>query len=364
MPRLFDPLTLRAVTLRNRVGISPMCMYACENGLANDWHMVHLGSRAVGGAGLVMVEAAGVEPRGRISPADMGIWSEAHAEALAPIVAFIARHGAAPAIQIAHAGRKGSATVPWEGDRTIAEADGGWATVAPTAAPFDAPGGGLVHIPRAMDENDIRAAQAAFREAARLSDEAGFTVLEIHAAHGYLLHEFLTPLVNMRNGRYGGGFEGRTRMVIETARAVREVWPDGKPLFVRISAVDWRPNGWTIEDSIALARRLKAEGVDLIDASSGWAVPGETPPTAPHWQVPFAAAIRRATGIPTAAVGAISDPKAAESIIAEGQADLALIATASLDDPYWPFHAARALGDLGRLRMPPSYDYVLRAGAS
>lgn len=363
MSALFEPLTLRGVRLRNRVGISPMCMYACVDGLANDWHLVHLGSRAVGGAGLVIVEASAVEPRGRIASEDLGIWSDAHAQALAPIAAFMARHGAQPAIQVAHAGRKGSTTPPWRGDRSLTTAEGAWTTIAPSAEPFDPPGGTVDHVPAAMTEDDIRAVIAAFAAAARRADQAGFTVLEVHAAHGYLLHEFLSPLANRRDDRWGGSFDGRARLVLEVVRAERGVWPDAKPLLVRFSAVDWLPGGWTLEDSVALARRLKAEGVDMIDASSGWVVPGEAPPFGPGWQVPLAARIRRDAAIPTAAVGAISDPAQAEAIVAEGHADLALIATASLHDPYWPFHAARALGALDRLPLPPSYDYVLRPPA-
>jgi 2,4-dienoyl-CoA reductase-like NADH-dependent reductase (Old Yellow Enzyme family) len=364
MADLFSPLSLRGVTFRNRIGVSPMCMYAIQDGLANDWHFVHLGSRAVGGAGLVMVEASGVEARGRISPADMGIWSDAHGEALAPIAAFIARHGAVPGIQIAHAGRKASVTTPWQGDCTIPIEEGGWETIGPSAIPFDQPGGPVWHRPRAMTEADIAEVIDAFAAAAGRADRAGFEVLEIHAAHGYLLHSFLSPLSNRRADRYGGSFENRCRLMIEVTRAARAAWPERKPLFARISAVDWKEGGWTIEDSVELARRLKGEGVDLIDASSGYTVPDEKIDYRPGFQAPFAERIRREAGIATAAVGLITEPAQADAIIRDGQADMVLLGTAMLHDPYWAFHAARALGRLDRMAMPASYDYVVRPRAN
>jgi 2,4-dienoyl-CoA reductase-like NADH-dependent reductase (Old Yellow Enzyme family) len=362
MPDLFDPFRLRGVTLRNRVGISPMCMYASEDGFASDWHLVHLGSRAVGGAGLVVVEASGVEARGRITPGCLGIWQDAHVEMLARITAFLRRHGAASAMQIAHAGRKGSATVPWQGDRSLKPEEGAWQTVAPVAMPFDGSGGTLTHAPKAMDEDDIATVIDAFAAAARRSVEAGFDMVEIHGAHGYLIHEFLSPLVNTRSDDWGGDFAHRIRFAVEIVRACRRVMPDAMPLLVRLSCVDWAPGGWALEDTVALAERLKQEGVDLIDCSSGYAVPGETIPYGKGYQVPFAQRVRTQAGIATAAVGEIRDAAHADAIIKRGEADVALIATASLHDAYWPLHAARTLGRLDALAMPSSYDYVVRGG--
>jgi 2,4-dienoyl-CoA reductase-like NADH-dependent reductase (Old Yellow Enzyme family) len=364
MTDLFAPLRQRDVTFRNRIGISPMCMYACEDGLANDWHLVHLGSRAVGGAGMVMVEATGVEARGRISPQCMGLWSEAHARALAPIAAFLKRHGAVPAIQLAHSGRKGSTTAPWLGDRSLAAAEGAWETIGPSPLPFDAPGGAITHVPRAMTAEDIATVRGAFVAATERAFAAGFELVELHAAHGYLLHSFLSPLANKREDAYGGSFEGRIRLLAETVRAMRNAWPERRPLWVRLSCVDWLPGGWTIEDSVALARRLKNEGVDLIDCSSGWVAPGERPPIGPGWQVPFAERIRREAGLATAAVGGIAEAAQAAAIVGSGQADVALLATASLHDPYWPLNAAKALGKLDRLPLPAHYDYVIRPPAT
>jgi 2,4-dienoyl-CoA reductase-like NADH-dependent reductase (Old Yellow Enzyme family) len=361
MTDLFDPLTLRGVTFRNRIGISPMCQYSSRDGFANDWHLVHLGSRAVGGAGLVIAEASAVEARGRISPEDLGIWSDAHIEPVARIVRFMCEHGAVAGIQIAHAGRKANVTRPWQGDRSLKPDEGAWQAIGPMAEAFDAPGGAVTHVPHAMDEADIQTVIAAFGEAAGRAVAAGFAFLEIHAAHGYLLHEFLSPLTNRRNDGWGGGFDARCRLTLEVVRAVRRVWPDDKPLGLRISAVDWvETGGWTLEDSVALARLVKAEGVDLIDASSGFNVPEETYPFGPGWQVPFAQRIRAEAGIASAAVGEITEPAQAAAIVANGEADLVLIATASLQDAYWPFHAARTLGRLDNLRMPLPYDYVIR----
>lgn len=364
MPDLFEPLALRGLTLRNRVGISPMCMYAAEDGFASDWHLVHLASRAVGGAGLVFAEASGVEARGRISPGCLGIWKDVHVEKLAQITAAIRKNGAASAMQIAHAGRKGNATVPWQGDRSLKPEEGAWQTVSSVAQPFDAEGGALVHTPVALDEAGIAEVIAAFAAAARRSVEAGFDMVEIHAAHGYLCHQFLSPLVNTRQDRWGGDFTGRTRFALEVVRACRTVMPEAMPLALRISAVDWALGGWTLEDSIALAEQAKKEGVDLIDCSSGYAVPDETIPYGPGYQVPFAQRLRHEAGIATAAVGQITTAAQADAIVKKGEADLALIATASLHDAYWPYHAARELGRLKALPMPPSYDYVLRGGMS
>ena len=362
MPDLFDPLTLRGLTLRNRVGISPMCQYVSEDGFASDWHLVHLASRAVGGAGLVIAEASGVEARGRITPGCLGIWKDAHIEKLAQVTAAIRANGAASCMQIAHAGRKASATVPWEGDRTLKAGEGAWQTVSSVAKPFDAPGGTLVHTPTALDEAGIAEVVAAFAAAARRSVEAGFDMVEIHAAHGYLAHQFMSPLVNDRTDRWGGDFMGRTRFPMELVRACRTVLPEAMPLAVRISAVDWAPGGWTLEDSVVLAEMMKKEGVDLVDCSSGYAVPVEEIPYGPGYQVPFAHRIRSQAGIATAAVGQIASAGQADAIVRKGEADLVLLATASLHDAYWPFHAARELGRLKALPMPASYDYVLRGG--
>ncbi len=361
MPDLFDPLTLRGVTLRNRIGISPMCMYASDDGFAHDWHLVHLASRAVGGAGLVIAEASGVTADGRISPGCLGIWKDEHVAKLAQITDAIRANGAASCMQIAHAGRKASCTVPWQGDRTLTPEEGAWQTVSSVAAPFDAPGGMISHAPAALDEAGIAVLIDAFGAAAARSVAAGFDMVEIHAAHGYLAHQFLSPLVNTRNDRWGGDFAGRTRFVLELVRACRQVMPDVMPLLARISCVDWAPGGWSLEDSVVLARQMKTEGVDLVDCSSGYAVPDETIPYEPGYQVPFAQRIAAEAGIATAAVGMISEPQQAAEIVRKGEADMVLLATASLHDPYWPLHAARELGRLPALPMPPSYDYVVRA---
>jgi 2,4-dienoyl-CoA reductase-like NADH-dependent reductase (Old Yellow Enzyme family) len=354
VPGLFDELKLRSLALPNRIAVSPMCQYSCTDGLANDWHFVHLASRAVGGAALVFTEAAAVAPEGRISPSDLGIWNDAQADALARIVSFMDGQGAAAGIQLAHAGRKASTRRPWEGRGAVPEAEGGWSRVdAPSAIPF----AGDYLTPHAMTEAEISGAAEAFTAAARRALLAGFRVIELHAAHGYLLHEFLSPLSNARTDRYGGSFENRTRFLREVATAVRRVWPDSHPLFVRISATDWTGGGWDLEQSIALARALKACGVDLIDASSGGNVHGATIPAGPGYQVPFAEAIRREAGIATGAVGLITEPAQAEHVIRTGQADLVLLARELLRDPYWPLRAARELGQT--IAWPAQY---LRAG--
>jgi len=339
MAHLFEPLSVRGVTVRNRVAVSPMCQYSSIEGMAGEWHLIHLGSRAVGGAGLVCVEATAVEARGRISPEDMGLWTDAHAEPLGRIARFVASEGAVPAIQLAHAGRKASVTRPWDGDRPLADAEGGWEPVAPSARPFTEGW----RLPHALTVAEIGDVVGRFRDAAVRAREAGFQWLELHAAHGYLMHSFLSPLTNHRADDWGGSFADRCRFVVEVVRAVRRVWPDRLPLAVRLSCSDWTDGGWTIEDSVALAQRLKGEGVDLIDCSSGGAVPGVKIPVAPGYQVPFAAAIRK-SGIVTAAVGMITEAKQADSIIREGQADLVMLARELLRDPYWPLHAARTLG--------------------
>ena len=360
MPHLFEPLTLRDVTLRNRVGVSPMCQYSCaptgpKAGHATDWHFVHLGARAIGGAGLVCVEATAVEARGRISPHDLGLWTDAHAEPLARIAAFVKEHGAVPAIQLAHAGRKASMTRPWDGNHVVAPADGGWEPVGPGAAPF-----GEYATPRALTVAEIAEVQRSFVDAAKRALAAGFELLELHGAHGYLLHSFYSPLSNARTDAYGGSFDGRVRMLVETTRAVRAVWPERLPLAVRLSCSDWTDGGWTLEDSIALSTRLRAEGVDLVDCSSGGNTPHAKIPVGPGYQVPFAEAIRAQAGIATAAVGMITDPAQADAIVREGKADLVMLAREELRDPHWALHAARALGHPAP--VPVQYDRAFPRG--
>jgi 2,4-dienoyl-CoA reductase-like NADH-dependent reductase (Old Yellow Enzyme family) len=338
---LFEPLTLRGVTSRNRIVVSPMCEYSSVDGFANDWHLVHLGGRAVGGAGLVFTEAAAVEAGGRISPQDLGIYRDEHVEKLAQIAAFIHEQGAIAGIQLAHAGRKASVARPWEGGAPLAPVEGGWRPiVAPSALPFlpDGP------VPHALSAAEIRSLVASFARAAERALGAGFRAIEIHAAHGYLLQEFLSPLSNVRDDAYGGSFANRTRFLREVVGAVRGVWPEHFPLFVRISASDWVEGGWTIDDSVTLARELRPLGVDLIDCSSGGIVPKLRIPIAPGYQVPFAAKVRADARIATGAVGMITEPEQAERILRDGEADLIIIARQLLRDPYWPLHAALALG--------------------
>ena len=347
---LFTPLTIREVTFRNRIAVSPMCQYSSEDGFASDWHLVHLGSRAVGGAALVMTEASAVEARGRISPQDLGIWKDEHIEFLARIARFLRQHGAVPGIQIAHAGRKASTRRPWEGGGRIDPAEGGWQPVAPSAIPFH-PGD---PAPAALSREEIHAIAKAFADAAARALAAGFQVVEIHGAHGYLMHEFLSPLSNRRGDEYGGSLENRQRFALETAAAVRAVWPDRLPLFHRISATDWAEGGWMPEDSVELARRLGPLGVDLIDCSSGGLVPHQQIALGPGYQVPFAERIRRETGVLTGAVGMITTPRQAAAIVEQGQADLVLLAREFLRDPYFPLHAARELGE----KCPPPVQYA------
>jgi 2,4-dienoyl-CoA reductase-like NADH-dependent reductase (Old Yellow Enzyme family) len=341
MPNLFDPLPIRDVTLPNRIVVSPMCEYSSTNGFANDWHLVHLGSRAVGGAGLVMTEAAAVTPEGRISPQDLGIWSDDHIEFLARITQFIHSQGGVAGMQLAHAGRKASTYRPWDGEGAVPEGAGGWTNVvAPSAIPF-APN---YAQPQALTLEGIQSVVAAFVAAARRAREAGFRVIEIHAAHGYLLSEFLSPLANHRTDGYGGSLENRMRLLLEVASAVRATWPENSPLFVRISATDWEEGGWTLDDSVALARRLQDSGVDLVDCSSGGNVPPARIPVGPGYQTPFAERIRREAQILTGAVGMITGPAQADHIIRTGQADVILMAREFLRNPYWPLRAARELG--------------------
>jgi 2,4-dienoyl-CoA reductase-like NADH-dependent reductase (Old Yellow Enzyme family) len=339
MSRLFSTFDLRSITFRNRIFVSPMCQYSSHDGLPTDWHFVHLGSRAVGGAGMVMVEATAVSPEGRISPEDSGIWTDAHAEAFAPIARFIREQGAVPGIQLAHAGRKGSCSLPWLGGAPLGVEACGWQPLAPSAVPF-ASG----HpVPKALTRDEMKEIEVQFRSAARRALAAGFRVVEVHMAHGYLLHEFLSPLVNRRRDEYGGALENRLRYPLQVAKAVREEWPDALPLFVRISATDWVEGGWDIDQSVIFARQLKEIGVDLIDCSSGFAVPDEPVPFGPGFQVPFAARIRAEAGISSGAVGLITEPFQAEQIVATGQADVVLLGRQMLRDPYWPLHAAKAL---------------------
>ncbi len=350
---LFSPLAIRGVTLRNRVAVSPMCQYSSTDGFATDWHLVHLGSRAVGGAALVFTEATAVTAEGRISPADLGIWDDAHVAGLARCVAFINERGALAGMQLAHAGRKASTAPPWEGGCQIDEANGGWTPVAASAVPFHH----TERAPRALDAAGIRGVIDGFVAAAERARRAGFQVVEIHAAHGYLLHEFLSPLSNQRDDGYGGPLGHRMRLTLEVAKAVRAVWPAALPLFVRISATDWAEGGWDIEQSVELARRLRELGVDLIDCSSGGLVPGVSIPVAPGYQVGFAARIRRDAGIGTGAVGLLTNAAQANAVIADGQADVVLLARQMLRDPYWTLHAARELG----VRAPWPDQYLRAA---
>ncbi|MEO8881742.1 MAG: NADPH dehydrogenase NamA [Gemmatimonadaceae bacterium] len=337
---LFSPLTIRGITLKNRIAVSPMCEYSSVDGFANDWHLVHLGSRAVGGAALVMTEATAVVPEGRISPDDLGIWKEEHVAMLSRITAFVAEHGAVPGIQLAHAGRKASMASSWKGGKLVSPADGGWQPVAPSAIPFD---DGYA-TPVALDISGIQDIVQAFAIAASRALDAGFQVIELHAAHGYLINEFLDPISNTRTDAYGGSFENRSRFLREIIAAVRAVWPEHLPLFTRISASDWIEGGWTVEDSVALARVLHPLGVDLIDCSSGGNVAKVRIPLGPGYQVPFAERVKKETGVPTGAVGLITDAKQADDIIREGKADIVSLAREELRDPYFPLHAAKELG--------------------
>ncbi len=349
-PKLFSPLTLRGITLPNRIVVSPMCQYSAEDGFANDWHLVHLGSRAVGGAGTVIVEATAVEARGRISPGDLGIWTDAHIEFLQRISRFLKQNGAVPAIQLAHAGRKASTSAPWLGGRPVPETEGGWQPVAPSPVPFnhDSP------VPRELTVAEIKQTVDNFAAAAIRSLHAGFEIIELHGAHGYLMHEFLSPLTNQRTDEYGGSFENRTRFVREVIEAVRRVWPERLPLFLRISASDWADGGWTVDDSVQLTKEVAPLGVDLVDCSSGGAVSYAKVKTGPGYQVPFAEQVRRETGVPTGAVGMITDPAQAETILDRQQADLVIVARELLREPYWALKAADTLG--GEARVPVQYQ--------
>jgi 2,4-dienoyl-CoA reductase-like NADH-dependent reductase (Old Yellow Enzyme family) len=339
MAHLFDPLSIRGITLPNRIGVSPMCQYSSDDGFAHDWHLVHLGSRAQGGAGLVFCEATAVTAEGRITAEDLGIWKDAHIDFLARIVRFLKTQGTVPGMQIAHAGRKGSTQRPWVGNNKVDLADGGWVPVAPSAVSFSE----TYPMPRALLTGEIRAIVDAFAQAARRALEAGFQVLEIHAAHGYLAHEFFSPLSNFRTDEYGGSFENRIRIGREIVSAVRKVWPENLPLFIRISATDWKEGGWDLDQAVELAKQLKPLGVDLVDCSSAGLVVDQKIIAGPGFQVPFAERIRRDANIPTATVGLIETKEQVTDILAKNQADLVLMAREFLRDPYWPLRAAREL---------------------
>jgi 2,4-dienoyl-CoA reductase-like NADH-dependent reductase (Old Yellow Enzyme family) len=347
---LFAPLRFRELELKNRIGVSPMCEYSAKDGHPVPWHFVHLGSRAVGGAGLVFTEATAVQAIGRISPADTGIYLDSHIESWKPIVDFIREQGAVPGMQLAHAGRKGSTAEPWRGGQKVAVGEGGWVPVAPSAVAFDA----AYPEPKALSVAEIDQVVEDFRAAAKRALAAGFQVVEVHSAHGYLAHEFLSPLSNLRTDEYGGSFENRARFPLRVAKAVRETWPEKWPVFVRISATDWKEGGWDLEQSIELCKRFKVLGVDLIDVSSGGLVPGVKIPVGPGYQVKFAAAIRREAGIATGAVGMLTDAAQVQTILTTEQADMVFLARELLRDPYWPRRAAQELGV--KLKPPVQYE--------
>jgi 2,4-dienoyl-CoA reductase-like NADH-dependent reductase (Old Yellow Enzyme family) len=348
VPDLFSPLTIRAQSFANRAWVSPMCMYSAEGGVVTDWHLVHLGALAAGGAGLVMTEATGVTPEGRISPACPGIWSDEQAQAWSRVVSFVRGQDAVAGIQLAHAGRKASTAAPWDGGGYVAPADGGWQTVGPSDIAF-----GTLPAPRPMSADDIGETVTAFATAARRSLDVGFDVIELHAAHGYLLHQFLSPLSNMREDDYGGSLDNRMRLPIEVAVAVREVWPADRPLFMRISTTDWMSGGWDVSQSIELARRLHDVGVDLIDASSGGLHHEQRIPDRVEYQTDIAAELRREAGLLVGAVGRITDPHQADALIRDGKADAVFLARQMLRDPHWPQRAAHELG--ADVRWPRQY---------
>jgi 2,4-dienoyl-CoA reductase-like NADH-dependent reductase (Old Yellow Enzyme family) len=340
MSTLFSPFKLRDVEFKNRIFLSPMCQYSSKEGMPNDWHLVHLGARAVGGASLIIMEATAVSPEGRISPCDSGIWSDDHAQAFKRITRFISEQGTVPGIQLSHAGRKASTDLPWLGEKPLAPSEGGWQVLAPSPLAFDE----MHPVPRELTQKEIEEIISQFAAATHRSLEAGFKVVEIHMAHGYLLHEFLSPLSNQRTDEYGGSFENRVRLPLNVARVVRENWPSDLPLLVRISCTDWAEGGWDLAQSVELSRRLKEMGVDLIDCSSGGIMPHVKIPAGPGYQTPFSAMIRKMAGIATGAVGLIVNPHQAEQIVATGQADVIFMAREMLRNPYWPLHAAKVLG--------------------
>ncbi len=339
MSQLFDPLTLRGATMRNRIGVPPMCQYSAQDGFANDYHLVHYGARAVGGAGLIIIEATAVERRGQISPNDLGIWSDEHTEPLARIADFMRGYGAMTAVQIAHAGRKAGTASPWLGGLPLSDAEGGWQPVGPSPLPFN----DAHRTPSQLTVDELAEIKQKFVDGAIRADAAGLDMVELHAAHGYLLHSFHSPLSNQREDSYGGSLENRIRFTLEVVKAVREEWPEDKPLAVRLSCTDWVDGGWTLEESIELSRKLKALGVDLIDCSSGGGSPKAVIAASPGFQVPFAAAIRTQVQIPTAAVGFITQPMQAAQIIGNGEADIVLLGREALRNPYWPLQAAKTL---------------------
>jgi 2,4-dienoyl-CoA reductase-like NADH-dependent reductase (Old Yellow Enzyme family) len=340
-PRLFSRLTLRGVEFRNRVFLPPMCQYAARDGYAGDWHLVHYGARAAGGVGLVLLEATAVAPEGRISPADLGLWSDDHIPSLRRLADFIQAQGAVAGIQLAHAGRKASCDVAANGGKPLPPEQGGWPIFGASALPFSS----VYPTPRELDEKALADIAEDFARAAERALAAGFKVVEIHAAHGYLLHSFLSPLSNRRNDRYGGSFENRVRFPLDVVAAVRDAWPEHLPLFIRISATDWAEGGWDLDQSIRFADQLKDFGVDLVDVSSGGLLPDAVPPLTPGYQVPFAQAIRARTGIATGAVGLITEPHQAEAVITSGSADVVFLGRELLRNPHWPLHAAAALGE-------------------
>lgn len=340
MAKLFEPLRIKDVEFMNRLVVSPMCEYSSEDGFANDWHLVHLGSRAVGGAGLILTEANAVSPEGRISPADLGIWKDEHIEFLSRIVSFIHQHGSVAGTQLAHAGRKASVDSPWRGGKVLSDDEGGWQTVAPSSVPFKEGD----KIPHELSVEEIRKVVDDFRDATVRSLKCGFKVVEIHAAHGYLINEFFSPVSNLRKDNYGGSFENRIRVLMEILEAVQSVWPDSLPLFVRITASEWSENGWTIEDSVRLAKEMKMKGVDLIDCSSGGNVHRAKIEVGPLYQVPFAERVKKEAGIMTGAVGLITTAQQCEEILQAGKADMIFLARQMLRDPYFPLHAAKELG--------------------
>ncbi|WP_028295862.1 NADH:flavin oxidoreductase/NADH oxidase [Olivibacter sitiensis] len=339
MAKLFEPIQLKSIHLKNRIVVSPMCQYSAVDGYANNWHLVHLGSRAVGGAGLVISEATAVSPEGRISPEDLGIWEDGHIDKLREITSFIKENGAVAGIQLAHAGRKASTYAEWRGKGKVVEADGGWQPVGPSALAF----ADDYAVPTVLDQEGIEKVKADFGEAARRALLAGFEVLEIHAAHGYLLYEFLSPLSNQRTDAYGGSFDNRIRLLLEVLRAVQGQWPSHLPIFVRISATEWTDGGWDLEQTVALAKILKERGVDVIDASSGGNVADAKIPIGAGYQVPFASAVKKQVGITTGAVGLITSAAQAETILVNRDADLIFLARELLRNPYWPLHAAKEL---------------------
>jgi len=350
MSILLSPLNIKNVTLKNRIIVSPMCQYSAEDGFANDWHLVHLGGRAVGGAALIIQEATAVSPEGRISAGDLGIWSDAHVPFLQRINEFIVKNGAVPGVQLAHAGRKASFDVPWKGSKQITEKDGGWQTVAPSAIAFNEND----EKPGELSKEGIEKVIADFKSATLRTVAAGYQVIEIHAAHGYLFHQFLSPLSNLRTDEYGGSFENRIRLLMEVVEVIQKVWPAENPLFVRLSATDWVPGGWSTEETVQLSAILKDKGIDLIDCSSGGNIISQQIPLSPGYQVQFAEAVKKGTGILTGAVGLITEARQAEDILQEGKADLIFLARELLRDPYFPIHAAAELND--EIKWPEQYE--------